>query len=183
MIRFTCPNCQKSLCHRQPLAKVICPCGQTIRVPSPPPAASNPTTLGNWQPAPPPIHSDQRAAPLERCYDCGDLIPEGRVHRRTVEVGSSYTSGSISAWTSPGNGLASGSYGGSTSSHAKVSLCGRCNWERDERERLAAEDYQHLLKSCVVVFIGLLILILGVIGYLAWLLPWLRAQASGRPFR
>jgi DNA-directed RNA polymerase subunit RPC12/RpoP len=31
MIRFACPNCQKSLRHAKPLAKVACPrCGPKI---------------------------------------------------------------------------------------------------------------------------------------------------------
>jgi hypothetical protein len=110
-----------------------------------------------------PIDDNQQAAPLERCYDCGQLIPEGRVFRRTVAVSSSYTSGSISATTSPGrafgeryrgNDYTSGSYGGSTSNYAKVSLCPHCNWKREEAERQAE---RLLLIGFVLIVVSLLI--------------------------
>jgi hypothetical protein len=122
-----------------------------------------------------PINSSLRVTLLERCYDCGQLIPEGRVYRRTVAVSSSYTSGSISATTSPGrafgegfrgNDHTSGWYGGSTSSYEKVSLCPRCNWERDELERLAAANSIILLKVGLTVVA--VVLILGALGALAF---------------
>jgi len=92
---------------------------------------------------------------MERCYDCGNAIPEGQVFRRTVAVSSSYTCGSISTNTR-GSGKSfgdrnstSGSYGGSTSTYTKVSLCPECNAEREAREAAA----RRALGCAVIAFL------------------------------
>jgi hypothetical protein len=86
MIRFACPNCQKSLRHAELLAKVACPrCGQKIRVPSPPPAAGNPTVLGDWQSAPPPARTAPSASAAvdddDYAYDDLEVLSPGRAPR------------------------------------------------------------------------------------------------------
>jgi DNA-directed RNA polymerase subunit RPC12/RpoP len=62
VITFSCPNCDKLLNHPKAQAKVVCPrCGQKIIVPSPLPAASNPTVLGKLPDSPPASDMEQPA--------------------------------------------------------------------------------------------------------------------------
>jgi hypothetical protein len=85
---------------------------------------------------PPAAQIAQPLPPMERCYDCGDAIPEGQVYRREVEVSSSYSSGSIDLQGRDATRM-SGSYGGSGSTYETVSLCPACIAQRvrDARER------------------------------------------------
>lgn len=66
MVLFGCPTCGARLQHPQSAEKVSCPhCGQRILVPDTPPpkpAAGNPTVLGSWEDAPPPVRGNTPAA-------------------------------------------------------------------------------------------------------------------------
>jgi hypothetical protein len=99
----------------------------------------------------------------ERCYDCGQLIPEGRVCRRTVAVAWTSSSGYVD-WGKPSGQFArpSGTVSQSSTTYSKVSLCLPCSVERDKQaERL------RMLVACVV-----LVLLIGwglcVLGAAAW---------------
>jgi hypothetical protein len=99
---------------------------------------------------------------MERCYDCGEAIPEGQVYRRTVCVSSSYSSGNISVGTL-GSGKSfgdrsttSGSYGGNSSTYAKVSLCPRCDARREERARAARQAALVIMIICLVILAALI---------------------------
>jgi hypothetical protein len=111
--------------------------------------------------------SAQPLPPMERCYDCGQAIPEGEVCRRTVAVNSSYSSGSISTHKR-GSGKSfgdrsdtSGTYGGSTSTYAKVSLCPCCDAEREADERA--------VRIFLAIIVGLLaVAVAAVILWARW---------------
>jgi DNA-directed RNA polymerase subunit M/transcription elongation factor TFIIS len=111
----------------------------------------------------------------ERCYDCGELIPEGDSCRRIVTVSYSHTSGSY------GSGTQRGSYGGSSSTTAKVSLCPECDAERDAYQRTVIRAFAIIggIAALVLVIVAVVILAAATSSDERWKDG--RAPAGGPP--
>ena len=68
------------------------------------------STCGEDMVIPPTAQPKQQGPPTERCYDCGEAIPEGKVYRREVAVSRTYQSGGV--YSTSGGRYGSGSYSG-----------------------------------------------------------------------
>jgi hypothetical protein len=118
---------------------------------------------------PPAAQVAQPLPRMERCYDCRRPIPEGEVCRREVRVSSSYSSGSIIASASGGRNT-SGTYGGSSSTYAKVSLCPRCNARREaERRQREANARACMTVFVIAVIVTVIIILAGAFAVAYWL--------------
>lgn len=173
MIRVNCPTCDRPVDVPPALAGTVMDC--------PHPDCGRPMAI------PPAAQVAQPLPPMERCYDCGRPIPEGRVCRREVAVSSSYSSGSISASTYGGGKLLGdssstyGTYGGSSSTYATVSLCPTCDAEREEARLRAEARARRAVRDAEIffaIFLGVLG-VLAVVGAVVLLRYW-RAEAERR---
>jgi hypothetical protein len=114
MSTFTCPVCTKAyqLDPARAGEKFTCTCGQRLKIPAPPVAA---TVLGRV--GPPPVPSDRPDEPTVRCHKCGQRWPESEMIRKGAAAGG---------WFGSAGGRMTG---GAT--FAVVDVCPECH-DRDQ---------------------------------------------------
>jgi hypothetical protein len=160
-VRVVCPHCRRDVDIAPALFGTVaaCPhggCGGAMSIPPAAPAA-------------------QPLVPAERCYDCGKVIPEGEVCRREVEVSTSHHSGSTYTFgwgrSFSDSISASGTYGGSSSTYATVSLCPPCDAQRDadeEAARLARAAARARANRALAIYAATLFLVIATLVLLAF---------------
>jgi hypothetical protein len=147
MLTFTCPRCNTTLQIPEQHAGATCVCSACKG------SLTVPIIAAVAQPAAvPTIH-----ATACRCYDCGQVIPEEELQRRTVTTGTG--AGFAGNPLEPGNWMAGGIF-------QRVDLCLKCARKRDKRRKELANSL-----SSALYWVALLAFI-GLVGGLLCILIW-----------